>query len=388
VRRILVVDDNPQDRRFARRGLEQEFSDAEISEASDESGLRAALQSGPFTAVVTDFRLRWVDGLQVLTEVKHRYPTLPVVMFTDSGSEEVAAEGFRQGLSDYILKGAGQYARLAHGVRRAIERARAEEAERDLLAREHEARVLAEEANRIKDRFLATLSHELRTPLNAITGWLQMLSVRPADPAHAQRCIERAGHNARLLTRIIDDLTDVSRIAAGKLSIHPQRIRLDDVARAAIESVDARARHKSIEIDFRHDGADTTVLGDADRLEQVAANLLSNAVKFTPEGGHVVVTLTADEQDVRLTVRDTGRGIARAFAERMFERFAQEDDGPTRSHSGLGLGLALVHDLVELHGGTVTGHSAGENQGATFVVSLPAIGAHSPGVNLFEPQET
>src|SRR3954463_14178686 len=129
VPRILVIDDNPQDRRLARRGLEQEFPGVEIVEASDEPALLVALDSGPFDAAVTDFRLRWVNGLHVLAEIKQRFPLLPVVMFTDSGSEEVAAEGFRQGLSDYILKGAGQYARLAHGVRRAIERARAEQAE-------------------------------------------------------------------------------------------------------------------------------------------------------------------------------------------------------------------------------------------------------------------
>jgi signal transduction histidine kinase len=322
---------------------------------------------------VTDFRLRWITGLQVLAAVKERYPAVPVVMFTDSGNEEIAAEGFRQGLSDYILKGAGQYARLAHGVRRAIERARAEQAERDLLAREQQARSLAEEANRIKDRFLATLSHELRTPLNAIAGWLQMLTLHTGDAAHVQRCTERADRNVKLLGRIIDDLTDVSRIAAGKLSIHPQRVRLERVVRAAIDSVEATAREKSVRIDFRHEGAGSVVMGDAERLEQVVANLLSNAIKFSPARGLVLVCVVADDQYVRLTVRDNGRGIGRDFAHRMFDRFSQEDETSTRPYAGLGLGLSLVRDLVELHGGTVTGDSAGEDQGATFVVSLPAL---------------
>jgi signal transduction histidine kinase len=372
VARILVIDDNPQDRRLARRAIEQEFADAQLVDVSDGPALAAALDTAPFDAVVTDFRLRWIDGLQILRELKQRFPDQPVVMFTDSGSEEVAAEGFRGGLSDYILKGAGQYVRLAHGVRRAIERARAKQIERELLVREQEARLFAEEANRVKDQFLATLSHELRTPLNAIAGWVSMLPLHLDDPAEVRRCIDRASRNVRLLGRIIDDLTDISRIAAGKLSLDPARVVLATVVRAAIDSIQEAARAKSIRIAFTEASGGIAVVGDVDRLQQVALNLLTNAVKFTPEGGEVSVHIATDAHQAIMTVQDTGQGFKPEFVARAFDRFSQQDAGPARPHDGLGLGLALVRDLVDMHGGTVSIASPGEHQGTTVVVTLPA----------------
>jgi len=378
VPRILVIDDNPQDRRLARRALEREFAEAELIDVSDEPALTVALETAPFDAVVTDFRLRWIDGLQVLDGLQQRFPDLPVVMFTDSGSEEVAAEGFRRGLSDYILKGAGQYVRLAHGVRRAIEGARAKQIERELLVREQEARRFAEEANRLKDQFLATLSHELRTPLNAIAGWLQMLPLHLEEPAEVRRCVDRASRNVRLLGRIIDDLTDVSRIAAGKLSLAPTRVVLATVVRTAIDSVEKAARDKGIRVTFTEARRNTVLIGDVDRLQQIVLNLLTNAVKFTPAGGHVSVAISTDGDQVVLTVEDTGQGFKPEFVARAFDRFSQQDAGPTRPHEGLGLGLALVRDLVEIHGGTVAIASRGEHQGTTVVVTLPAGDSSDP----------
>jgi signal transduction histidine kinase len=370
--RILIVDDNPQDRRLAARGLEQEFSTVTIVEAANREGLMTALDAAPFDLAVTDFRLHWLDGLEVLAILKQRFPDMPVVMFTDSGNEEVAAAGFRGGLSDYILKGPGQYARLAHGVRRALERAQREQAERDMLDREHHARRLAEDANRLKDQFLATLSHELRTPLNATAGWIQTLLVRAGDVDHVRRCAGRADRNVRLLGRIIDDLTDVSRIAAGKLSLHPERVLLDDIVRAAVETTEAAAVEKAVTIAVQTETEDAVVIGDAERLQQLVVNLVANAIKFTPSGGRITVAIGRDEEYVTLRVHDTGQGITPEFLGRLFDRFAQEDAGPTRAQAGLGLGLALVQELARLHGGSVTAESAGKGQGATFTVRLPA----------------
>jgi len=369
---ILVIDDNPQDRRLAHRALVQEFADAAVVEVSERSALIAALEAAPFDAVVTDFRLRWTDGLQILDDVKQQFPDLPVVMFTDSGSEEVAAEGFRRGLSDYILKGAAQYARLAHGVRRAIERGRAQQLERELLEREQQARRVAEHANQLKDQFFATLSHELRTPLNAIAGWLHMLNVHLGDPEKAARCLDRASRNVRLLGRIIDDLTDVSRIAAGKLSLHPTRVGLAAVVEAAVHSVQDAASAKQIRMTVTDTSGGISVLGDADRLQQIAINLLANAVKFTRAGGTVTVKIGMETQSATLVVEDTGQGLAPEFLPHAFDRFSQQDPRPAREHDGLGLGLALVRDLVDMHGGTVNIASPGINRGTTVTVTLPA----------------
>ncbi len=261
---------------------------------------------------------------------------------------------------------------LLHGFMIDIsDRKQAEQEREQLLKREQAARADAETANRMKDEFLATLSHELRTPLNAILGWTQLLRTRKFDQATTGRALETIERNTRSLTQLIEDVLDVSRIIRGTLHLSMDRVELGSLVEAAIDTVYPAAQAKEINIKCKFDSKVEVVVGDANRLQQVVWNLLSNAVKFTPKGGRVDVQLECIESYVQIRVSDTGGGIAAEFLPHVFERFRQADSSSTRSHGGLGLGLAIVRHLVELHGGTVSAESPGVGQGATFVVSLP-----------------
>ena len=258
------------------------------------------------------------------------------------------------------------------------DRKQAEE-ERLKLAREQVARAEAEAANRAKDEFLATVSHELRTPLNAIVGWGRMIRNTKMDEkglAHALDIIER---NAKLQAQLIDDLLDVSRIISGKLRLTVMPVELPPVIEAAVDVIRPAAEAKNIRLQVMLDSNAGLVSGDPDRLQQVIWNLLSNAVKFTQKGGRVQVTLEQLDSHVLITVSDTGKGIAPGFLPYVFDRFRQADSSITRLHGGLGLGLAIVRQLVDLHGGSVQAQSPGEGQGATFSVQLPVIIAHGSG---------
>jgi PAS domain S-box-containing protein len=256
------------------------------------------------------------------------------------------------------------------------------EAERErALDREREARSAAEQANRLKDDFLATISHELRTPLNAILGWADMLRAGMLDGARQTRAIESIHGNARRQAQLIEDLLDVSRIITGTVRLQVAPLDFGDVVHAAVDVVTPAAAARQITV--RIEGASgVTLRGDAARLQQIVWNLLSNAVKFTPEGGHVTVRLDRSPQAITLTVTDNGMGIEPAFLPYVFDRFRQADSGTTRAFGGLGLGLAIVRHLAELHGGTVTAHSEGVGRGARFTVTLPAVDApmHVPSV--------
>ena len=232
------------------------------------------------------------------------------------------------------------------------------------------------EASRIKDEFLATLSHELRTPLNAILGYAQMLSTGVLSGDGHTKAITVLMRNAHALKQIIDDVLDVARITSGKLRLNVRPLELGDVLKNATATVQPAADAKDVALDLALDLDAPQVLGDADRLQQVVWNLLSNAVKFTPRGGYVRLLLRQHEGWVEVVVTDDGLGIDPAFLPHIFERFRQADSRFAREHAGLGLGLAIVRDLVELHGGTVTASSEGAGTGATFTVRLPAIAAH------------
>ncbi len=243
----------------------------------------------------------------------------------------------------------------------------------DLLRRESQARREAEEASRLKEEFLATVSHELRTPLNAVVGWSRLVRNGHLDKegtAHALEVIER---NASAQRQIIEDLLDVSRIITGKLRINTQRVDLLLVIQAAIDAVRPAAEAKEIELRTNFEAPDVIVRGDVERLQQILWNLLANAVKFTPQRGTIDLHLRRRGSQAQITIEDSGPGVPAEFLHRIFERFSQADGSSTRKHGGLGLGLAIVRHLVELHGGTVSAANRTENGGAVLTVLLPAV---------------
>ena len=270
-----------------------------------------------------------------------------------------------------VKDAAGRIIGVSTVARDITERKRAEAEREELLASAQAAQAEAEKANRLKDEFLATLSHELRTPLTAILGWAEMLGKSQLAPVTAQRAVEVIRRNARMQVQMIDDLLDVSRIVTGKLSMTVQPVDLGTVIIAAVEGMRPAAEAKEIRFQLQLDSPAAQVSGDPARLQQVAWNLVSNAIKFTPKGGRVLVRLERVDSQVEVAVSDTGRGITPEFLPHVFDRFRQADSTTTRVYGGLGLGLAIVRQLVELHGGTVRVESAGEGQGATFTVSLP-----------------
>lgn len=226
------------------------------------------------------------------------------------------------------------------------------------------------ETNRIKDEFLSTLSHELRTPLNAILGWTQLLQAGTLDEevGHAMEVIER---NAKAQAKLVEDLLDVSRVTNGKLRINTRPVALGALVSAAVDALRPTAEERELELRWENSAGDESIIGDSDRLQQVAGNLLSNAIKFTPAGGRIEVRLDRVGAGLQLCVRDTGRGISPTFLPHVFDRFRQADSTSTRTHGGLGIGLTIVRRIVELHGGSVRAESAGEGHGATFIVTLP-----------------
>jgi signal transduction histidine kinase len=248
-----------------------------------------------------------------------------------------------------------------------------------LLVREQIARAEAESANRLKDEFLATVSHELRTPLTAILGWSHMLRENRLDEAAAERAVKTIERNAQLQAQLVEDILDVSRVITGKLRLNVAQIDAASVINAAIDSVQLAADSKGIQLEITLDPKARRIQGDASRLQQVVWNLLSNAIKFTPAGGRVRVRLERAQDFVQIKVSDTGCGISKDFLPFIFDRFRQADGTSTRHHGGLGLGLAIVRHLVELHGGTTRAESSGEGQGSIFVIRLPLSVAYEQG---------
>ncbi|MFO7177363.1 MAG: ATP-binding protein [Pseudomonadota bacterium] len=269
---------------------------------------------------------------------------------------------------------------IASQVAQAVVRKRAE-------AEVRAARAAAEEASRTKDEFLAVVSHELRTPLASISGWAALLQQQVDDPALVRRAVDVIARNARAQTRIVEDILDVSRIVAGKLVLEPRPVNLANVVWEALEALRITVASKGIEVEFEPPTSDVPpVLGDSERLRQVIWNLLSNAAKFTPPGGRITVRMSLERGTIAVRVEDTGRGIDPAFLPHVFERFRQGDSTTTRRHGGLGLGLAIVRHLVELHGGTVRAESDGPGRGAAFTVVLPVSKRELPSaVDVVDP---
>ena len=261
-------------------------------------------------------------------------------------------------------------------IRDIEERKQAQEAHRILFESCQAAYQVANKSSSIKDEFLATLSHELRTPLTAILGWSNMLATENLDEPAAKRAIEVIVRNARAQRQLIDDLLDISRIITGKLRIDVHPLEPASMITAIVEGLRPAAEAKDIDLHTVFDPGLSPISGDPDRLQQVIWNLLSNAIKFTNKGGSVQVRLQRVDSHVEFTVKDSGQGIDPALLPNVFDRFLQADSSTTRAHGGLGLGLSIVRELVQLHGGTVSAQSPGIGEGSTFKVSLPLLSVH------------
>jgi len=251
------------------------------------------------------------------------------------------------------------------------ERRKIENEREQLLASEQQAREIAEEANHAKDEFIALVSHELRSPLNAMLGWTRILQNQNPDEETKNHALDIIVRNARSQSRLIEDLLDIARVSKGKLRVEMQPTELIPIINAAVEIIKPAAAAGNIKLSQTLDRAADLINGDVDRLRQVVENLLSNALKFTPPDGSIEVRLERENNTAKIVISDTGQGISREFLPQIFERFKQADASATRRHGGLGIGLSLARDLVELHGGAISAESAGEGQGATFIVTLP-----------------
>jgi signal transduction histidine kinase/CheY-like chemotaxis protein len=344
------------------------------------AALARELDDGAGAIVLTEEALD-TPGLATFEQAIEEQPPwsdVPILLFGGSDEAEIRLRTINllQTLGNVTLLGRPLHTAAVISTVEASLRSRRRQYEmRDLLVTVRSAREEAESANRLKDEFLATLSHELRTPLNAVLGWTMMLRNGQLDPSRLQHALEVIDRNARLQSQLIEDLLDVSRIISGKLTLRVTRLPLVPLLASALDTVRLAAEAKQIEVETRIDATDAAVNGDPARLQQVFWNLLTNAVSYTPRGGRIFVHVAATERHVEVSVRDTGMGISPDFLPHVFERFRQAESTWTRPQGGLGLGLAIVHHIVELHGGHITAASDGVGHGASFVVKLPSAPA-------------
>jgi signal transduction histidine kinase len=391
--RLLVVDDEENIVLTISEVLRLEGYEVDVAASGREAvGL---LETGAgYDLILTDLHMDDGDGLSLLEEVRQRAPLTITIVLTGFAAVESAIAALRHGAYDYLTKPC-IIAELTHTVARGIEhrrlmlaereaRGRLEELNRELERRVEErtaelSRVNRElvEANRMKDVFLATLSHELRTPLTPVLGWVNLLRTGGAasDASMLTQGLDAIERNARLQARLIDDLLDISRIVSGKLRIEWEAVNLCAVVEQATEPVRADAAAREVELAVELRDCPLVVQGAPVRLQQVVWNLLSNAVKFTPRAGRVRVRAWRAGQEARVEVSDTGVGIAPEFLPHVFDRFRQADGSTTRQYGGLGLGLAIVRALAELHGGWVVAESEGLGRGSRFTFGLPAAAA-------------
>jgi signal transduction histidine kinase len=384
--------------------LRLEGYDVDVASSGTEAA-RLLDEGRAYDLILTDLHMGEGDGLSLLEDVRRRSPLTITIVLTGFAALETAIAALRHGAYDYLTKPC-IIDELKYTVSRGIEHRRLMLAERaarfglEELNRELERRVeerTAElrrannelaEANRAKDVFLATLSHELRTPLTPILGWVNLLRAGgAADASMLTQGLDAVERNARLQARLVDDLLDISRIVSGKLRIEWEPVNLCAVVELAVETVRAEADARGIELVIDLPDCPVVVQGAPVRLQQVVWNLLSNAVKFTPRAGRVRVQARSEGDEARVEVSDTGVGIEPEFLPHVFDRFRQADGSTTRQFGGLGLGLAIVRALVELHGGWVRAESEGLERGARFTFGLPRAVASRERDELVEDAE-
>jgi signal transduction histidine kinase len=372
--RIVVVDDTDANRYTKTRLLRQ--AGFEVFEAANGADGFALVDSHAPDLVVLDTQLPDTNGWEMCRQIKSRGSEAPLVLqvsatYVEEGDTVKALEGG----ADACLTEPIDPAVMLATVRALLRMRHAENALRDALAREQSLRQAAEGANRAKDEFLATLSHELRSPLGTILTWVTMLKEGRLSAERQRSGLDAIERSTQLQVKLIGDLLDISSIISGKTRLELASVDLGTVVQAAVEGIRAAAQAKSITITSAVATDVPRIAGDPMRLLQVVQNLCSNAVKFTPTGGSIGIAVRRVDDIVEIEVRDTGKGIASPFLPHIFERFRQADASSTRAEGGLGLGLAIVLHLVELHHGSVEARSAGVGQGATFVVRLPVATA-------------
>jgi signal transduction histidine kinase len=386
--RVLLVDDAPDVANTLAHILRQEQYDVDVAAGAGEA-LRA-LDGPPYDVILTELELTQSDGLSLIDEVRRRAPTTCCIVLTGYASLESAVAALRRGAYDFLVKPC-VIEDLEQTIARAIDQRRlgllAAQRERELkeLNDQLEARVAARtaelteanhrlaEANATKDRFLATLSHELRTPLTPLRAGLELLRERASDDLRP--VLEAMERNLAQEARLIDDLLDIARITAGKLSIDRRPVDLETCLRAAADMIRPRAgaRGQMLAVSVRD--SIPSLLADPVRLQQVVANLLDNAVKFAPQQGHVELAAWLVEGDVVLQVTDDGPGIDPTFLPFVFEPFRQADSSSRRQHGGIGLGLAIARQIARLHGGNLTAANRTPGPGACFTFRFPLVPA-------------
>jgi signal transduction histidine kinase len=383
--RLLVVDDEESLRITTAAILENEGYIVDTASSGDEA--LSLFESAEYDLVLTDLHMEGGDGLSVLGEIRRRSPLTISVVLTGFASVESAIAALQEGAYDYLVKPC-DIDNMRHTIRRGVEHRRLMLAEQkartdlEALNRDLELRIAERtgeltrlnedlaEANRAKDVFLATLSHELRTPLTPVVGWVKLLRSGNLDNSGVGQALDAIERNAWLQSRLIDDLLDTSRIATGKLHFEPQPTDLNAAVRAAVDTVRASAASRKIDLQTNLSPTPLVIMGEPVRLQQIAWNLISNAIKFTESGGSVRVVTERDDSSARLTVEDTGVGIAADFLPHVFDRFRQADGSTSRVHGGLGLGLAIANALAKMHGGRLKVKSDGVGHGSRFTLSV------------------
>jgi signal transduction histidine kinase len=391
---VLVIEDNPQMNQFITETLATEYRTA--TAFNGQEGLEQAIALHP-DLILSDVMMPQMSGDQLVHQVRtySELDTTPIILLTAKVDDELRVQLLREGAQDYLMKPFSvEELRARVGNLIAIKRVRdllqqelasqsqdLEALVQEVSLRRRELQIALEalrqqakeldEANRLKDEFLAIVSHELRTPLNAVLLSAQILRNRKPNESTTARALETIERNAKLQIQLIEHLLDISRLLRGKLLLDKRPVALKPIIEAAINAVQAAADAKAIQLESVVDASANSVSGDAGRLQQIVESLLTNAIKFTPEGGRVDIRLERQDDNARIQVTDTGTGISAEFLPNVFDYFRQEDSSITRTHGGLGLGLAIVRQLVQLHDGTIQVQSPGVGQGATFTVILP-----------------
>lgn len=368
--KILVVDSEDAGRLVKAQTLKR-AGYLVVEAATGREALELTAKEFP-ELIVLDVNLPDISSLEVCRRLRKEYLPLPGIQILQISNTAITpadqVRGLQHGADVYLTEPVEPTVLIAT-VQSLLRVRKAETALAHALAGEREARLVAEQASRLKDEFIATLSHELRTPLNALMGWIWQLRHTSLGTEARERALDSLERNTRMQAQLINDLIDVSRASKGKLQLEMRLVDLQSVILAANEFIREAIQQKEIEL--RHQLTPVWVAGDQARLQQIVTNLLTNAVQFTPRRGQITVRLVAERDDAVLTVEDTGAGIEPAFLPYVFDQFRQGEGGLARTHGGLGLGLTVVKQLVDLHGGTVAVDSLGSGRGATFTVRLP-----------------